>query len=66
MDKKAFSEIEERLLEVNKVIAKLDPSIRVAAFDFLRPYIAGGTITVQKQTTAVVTTLRRAATLKTL
>jgi len=42
MDKKAFSEIEERLLEVNKVVTKLDPSIRVAAFDFLKPYISGG------------------------
>lgn len=42
MDKKAFSEIEERLLEVNKVIAKLDSSIRVAAFEFLKPYISGG------------------------
>ncbi|MGA2608327.1 MAG: hypothetical protein ABSH01_12840 [Terriglobia bacterium] len=40
MDKKAFSEIQERLLEVNGVIAKLDPSIRIAAFDFLKPYIS--------------------------
>lgn len=42
LDKKEFSEIEERLFEVNKVVAKLDPSIRVAAFDFLKPYISGG------------------------
>jgi len=42
LDKKAFSEIEERILEVNKVIAKLDPSIRVPAFDFLKSYISGG------------------------
>jgi len=40
MDKKAFSEIQERLLEVNGVIVKLDPSIRVAAFDFLKPYVS--------------------------
>lgn len=44
MDKKAFSDVEERLLEVNKVIAKLDSSIRVAAFEFLKPYISGGTL----------------------
>ena len=44
MDKKAFSEVQERLLEVNKVIAKLDPSIRVPAFDFLKPYISSGAI----------------------
>lgn len=48
MDKKQFAQIEERLLEVNKVIEKLDESIRVAAFEFLRPYIAGGTITLPK------------------
>jgi len=44
MDKKAFAELQERLLEVNKVITKLDSSIRVAAFDFLRPYILGRNI----------------------
>lgn len=44
MDKKAFGEIEERLLEINKVIAKLDPSIRVAAFEFLKPYVSSGTL----------------------
>ena len=48
MDKKAFGEIEARLLEVNGIIEKLDPSIRVAAFEFLKPYIAGGTIKVSK------------------
>src|ERR1700687_2737713 len=42
MDKKTFNEIETRLLEVNKVVEKLDSSIRVAAFDFLKPYIFGG------------------------
>lgn len=44
MDKKAFDNIEERLLEVNKAISRLDPSIRVAAFEFLKPYISGGTL----------------------
>jgi len=48
LDKKAFSEIEERLLEVNKVITKLDSSIRVAAFDFLKPYITDGVIKTPK------------------
>lgn len=44
MDKKAFGEIEERLLEVNKVVAKLDASIRLPAFEFLKSYISGGTL----------------------
>jgi hypothetical protein len=42
MDKKEFSEVKDRVLEVNGVIAKLDPSIRITAFDFLKPYITGG------------------------
>jgi hypothetical protein len=48
LDKKTFGEVEGRLLEVNEVIKKLDESIRVAAFDFLKPYIAGGNIVVPK------------------
>ena len=48
MDKKAFDDIESRLLEVNKVIEKLDASIRPAAFEFLKPYITGGTIAAPK------------------
>ena len=48
MDKKALEEIEARLLEVNEVIKKLDESIRVAAFEFLKPYIVGGTILAPK------------------
>lgn len=44
MDKKAFADVEERLLEVNKIIAKLDASIKVAAFDYLKPYITGGAL----------------------
>ena len=42
MDKKTLSEIEERLLDANRIVAKLDPSIRTAAFDFLKPYISTG------------------------
>ena len=48
MDKKALEEIETRLLEVNEVIKKLDESIRVPAFEFLKPYIFGGTIVLPK------------------
>jgi hypothetical protein len=44
VDKKVFAEIQKRLIDVNKVITKLDSSIRVAAFDFLKPYILGGNI----------------------
>jgi hypothetical protein len=44
VDKKAFGEVEERLLEVNKVIAKLDPSIRGVAFEFLKSYVSAGTL----------------------
>jgi hypothetical protein len=50
LDKKAFSEIRERLLEVNKIISKLDSTIRVAAFDFLKPYISIGTVTLHIDT----------------
>ncbi|HEV2350704.1 MAG TPA: hypothetical protein VG028_12750 [Terriglobia bacterium] len=42
MDKKALSDLEERLLEVNKVIEKLDPAIRVAGFEFLKPFVSSG------------------------
>lgn len=48
MDKKALDDIESRLLEVNKIVEKLDASIRVAAFDFLKPYVLGSTIKVIK------------------
>jgi hypothetical protein len=48
VDKPALTEIETRLLEVNEVIKKLDESIRVAAFEFLKPYVVGGTIKVNK------------------
>lgn len=45
---KAFEEIEARLLEVNKVVENLDASIRVAAFEFLKPYVVGKPIKVEK------------------
>jgi hypothetical protein len=48
LDKKAFTEIETRLLEVNKVVEKLDPTIKVTAFEFLKPYIVGETIKLPK------------------
>jgi hypothetical protein len=41
VDKKTFSEVRERLLEAGKTIEKLDPSIRGAALDLLKPYILG-------------------------
>jgi hypothetical protein len=44
LDNKAFSELQDRIFEVNRVITKLDTSIRVAAFDFLKPYISSGKI----------------------
>jgi len=44
MDKKGLSEIQNRLIEVNKIIVKLDPSIRTAAFDFLKPYMSTGQV----------------------
>jgi hypothetical protein len=43
MEKKRFEEATERLLEVNKVIAKLDPAIRVSAFELLKGYVTTGT-----------------------
>jgi hypothetical protein len=48
LNEKGFAEIEERLLQVNKVIAKLDSSIRVTAFEFLKPYISEGIIKAAK------------------
>ena len=38
MDKKITAEIQSKLLEMNKLIAKLDPAIRAAAFDIMVPY----------------------------
>jgi hypothetical protein len=48
VDKPALTEIETRLLEVNEIIKKLDESIRVAAFDFLKPYVLGAPIKIHK------------------
>jgi hypothetical protein len=49
VEKREFAEIEARLLEVNEVMKKLDDSIRVVAFDFLKPYIVGGSMVVHKE-----------------
>lgn len=38
MDKKDIEGIKEQLLEINKLISQLDPSIRAAAFEILAPY----------------------------
>lgn len=38
MDKERTAEIQSKLLEMNKLIAKLDPTIRAAAFDIMVPY----------------------------
>jgi len=38
MDKEKTAEIQSKLLEMNKLIAKLDPAIRAAAFDIMVPY----------------------------
>jgi hypothetical protein len=43
VDKKKFDEIQERLLEINKVIEKLDPSIRTSAFELLKGHVTSGT-----------------------
>ena len=42
MDKKAFEDMQERLAEVNKVVEKLDESIRASAFELLKGYVIGG------------------------
>jgi hypothetical protein len=41
VDSVAFETRVTRLEEVNKVIARLDPSIKAQAFDVLRSYVAG-------------------------
>jgi hypothetical protein len=40
MNKAGFEGLAERLLEVNKIVAKLDPAIRASAFDLLKGYVA--------------------------
>jgi hypothetical protein len=42
MDKKSFEDAQERLFEINKVIEKLDPSIRAGAFELLKAYVKSG------------------------
>jgi hypothetical protein len=48
VDKSALTEVETRLLEVNEIVKKLDESIRVAAFEFLKPYVVGAPIKLPK------------------
>jgi hypothetical protein len=43
MEKKGFDEVAERLLEINKTIAKLDPAIRSSAFELVKGYVSTGT-----------------------
>jgi len=38
MDKKNIDEVQSKLLEMNKTIAKLDPEIRSSAFEIMVPY----------------------------
>ena len=42
MDKNEFKAVAERLAEVNEVLAKLDPAIRVTAYGVLEPYVVSG------------------------
>ncbi len=42
MDKKRLEDAEERLIEINRVIEKLDPSIRPGAFELLKGYVTSG------------------------
>jgi hypothetical protein len=37
MDKKSIEEMKAKLLEISEFVAKLDPSMRAAAFEMLRP-----------------------------
>jgi hypothetical protein len=39
MDHSEFAEVKKRLVEINKVIESLDPSIRASAFEILRPHL---------------------------
>ena len=41
MDEKTFKERVNKLNEVNKIIEKLDPSIRAESFKLLQTYITG-------------------------
>jgi len=38
MDKRKVEEVHSKLLEINKLIEKLDPAIKSAAFDILTPF----------------------------
>ena len=47
MDKKSIEELKSKLLEISEFVAKLDPSIRAAAFEMLRPRYFGEKATQQ-------------------
>ncbi len=41
MDQKDLQTIRSRLVEVNLIISKLDPAIKIPAFELLKPFILG-------------------------
>jgi len=41
MDRKTFDDAVERLIELNKTVVKLDPAIRLSAFELLKGYVTG-------------------------
>jgi hypothetical protein len=46
MDEKELKQIETKLMAINNIIAKLDPAIKVTAFEFLKPLVLGKQIEV--------------------
>lgn len=42
MDKKKIEDAKAALIEINELVIQLDPSIRAAAFEILRPHYFGG------------------------
>jgi hypothetical protein len=48
MDKNNVEEAKAALMEINVLMVQLDPSIRMAAFEILRPYYFGGKQIEQK------------------
>jgi len=49
MDKK-LKEIEIRLMAINSIIEKLDPAIKLAAFEILKPLLLGHNVKVDSRT----------------
>jgi hypothetical protein len=50
MDKRSLEILEERLIEVNRVIEKLDPSVRASAFELLKGYVNGASASQSART----------------